>query len=117
MIGSFKFLGCFALCPRQNGLSMATDPEGGHVLQPLLHDLVSTVRAPGSALSGPDGQIRPVGVQGVFHADVRVLDRAVLRVDDREADAVAHAPAGPGVTSFVALARWLSNAGRTRRCG
>jgi glycogen debranching enzyme len=102
---------------------MATDPEGGHVLQPLLHDLVSTVRAPASALSGPDGQIRPVGVQGVFHADARVLDRAVLRVDDREADAVAHAPAGPGVTSFVALARWLGDRGpdptvrvtRTRR--
>ena len=78
---------------------------------PLLHDLVSTVRAPGSALSGPDGQIRPVGVQGVFHADVRVLTGRVLRVDDREPDAVGARPGGPGVTSFVALARWLGDRG------
>ena len=33
-------------------------------LQPLLHDLVPTIAAPTTALSGPDGQIRPAGVQG-----------------------------------------------------
>jgi len=81
------------------------------VLQPLLHDLVSTVRAPTSALSGQDGQIRPVGVQGVFAADLRVLDRAVLRVDDREPEAVAYAPVAAGVTSFVSLVRWLGDPG------
>ncbi|WP_143162586.1 glycogen debranching N-terminal domain-containing protein, partial [Couchioplanes caeruleus] len=46
-------------------------------MQPLLHDLVVTVAAPLSALSGTDGQIRAAGVQGAFHADVRVLSEAV----------------------------------------
>jgi len=57
-------------------------------LQPLLHDLVPTIAAPTSALSGADGQIRPAGVQGVFHADRRVLSAAVLRLDDREPEPI-----------------------------
>ncbi len=97
MIGSFKFLECFALCPRQNGLSRwPTDPRGRPCRSSPSSTTLSPPSAlPTSALSGPDGQIRPVGVQGVFHADVRVLDRAVLRVDDREPEAVAHAPGRP----------------------
>ena len=47
-------------------------------LQPLLHDLVATVHGTTSALSGGDGQIRASGVQGVFHADSRVLSEALL---------------------------------------
>ncbi|MEV4530239.1 glycogen debranching N-terminal domain-containing protein [Streptosporangium sp. NPDC049304] len=78
-------------------------------LQPLLHDLVSTVLAPTVALSGGDGQIRPAGVQGVFHADSRALSRAVLTIDGREPEAVGHAPRGPGATGFVTLARWLGD--------
>ena len=80
-------------------------------LQPSLHDLVPTVRAPSCALSGADGQVRPAGVQGLFRADVRVLDRAVLRVDDREPEPIAWSSAGPGAASFVALARWLGDPG------
>jgi glycogen debranching enzyme len=80
-------------------------------LQPLLHDLVATVRAPSSALSGAAGQIRPAGVQGLFRADVRVLDRAVLRVDDREPEAIGFAPGGPGESRFVGLLRWLGDPG------
>ena len=45
-------------------------------MQPLLHDLVVAVAALTAALSGADGQIRAVGVQDVFHADVRVLAEA-----------------------------------------
>lgn len=90
-----------------------TVAEGGsadaHRLQPLLHDLVGTVLAPTVALSGGDGQIRPAGVQGVFHADSRALSRAVLTIDGREPEAVGHAPRGPGATGFVALARWLGD--------
>ncbi|MBO4210477.1 amylo-alpha-1,6-glucosidase [Micromonospora echinofusca] len=78
-------------------------------LQPLLHDLVSVVRAPTSALSDPAGQIRPAGVQGVFHADNRVLSRAELRVDGREPEPVAAAPDGPHAVRFVSLARWLGD--------
>jgi glycogen debranching enzyme len=80
-------------------------------LQPLLHDLVGVVHAPTSALGDAAGQIRPAGVQGVFHADARVLSRAELRVDDREPEAVTRGPAGPHGTRFVALARWLGDPG------
>jgi glycogen debranching enzyme len=85
--------------------------------QPLLHDLVATVHAPTSALSGGDGQIRASGVQGVFHADSRVLSEALLRLDGHEPEAIGHAPAGAGATRFVALARRLGRVRveRTRR--
>ncbi|MFB4278691.1 glycogen debranching N-terminal domain-containing protein [Nonomuraea sp. MTCD27] len=82
-----------------------------HRLQPLLHDLVSTVLAPTTALSGADGQIRPAGVQGLFHADARVLSQAGLRIDGREPEPVGHAVPGPGVSRFVSLARWLGDPG------
>lgn len=78
-------------------------------LQPLLHDLVSTVTAPTSALSGADGQIRAAGVQGVFHADRRVVSEAVLLVDGRETEPIAAAAAGPGRSRFTSLARWLGD--------
>nr|WP_296071731.1 glycogen debranching N-terminal domain-containing protein [uncultured Actinoplanes sp.] len=78
-------------------------------LQPLLHDLVPTLAAPTSALSGADGQIRADGVQGVFHADARVLSVAVLRLDGREPEAIGHSPAGAGATRFVSVARWLGD--------
>ncbi|GAA3223508.1 amylo-alpha-1,6-glucosidase [Nonomuraea helvata] len=79
------------------------------MLQPLLHDLVSTVMAPASALSDADGQIRPAGVQGLFYADRRVLSQARLFVDGREPESVGHAPAGAGRDRFVSLARWLGD--------
>ncbi|MEO3874345.1 glycogen debranching N-terminal domain-containing protein [Nonomuraea sp. B12E4] len=81
------------------------------MLQPLLHDLVSTVMAPTGALSGADGQLRPAGVQGLFHADRRVLSQARLLVDDVEPEAVGHAPDGAGRARFVSLARWLGDPG------
>ena len=58
-----------------------TPAEPERRLQPLLHDLAPTVLAPTCALGGPDGQLRAAGVQGVFHADTRVLSQALLRVD------------------------------------
>ncbi|GAA1380463.1 glycogen debranching N-terminal domain-containing protein [Catellatospora chokoriensis] len=87
------------------------NPSAARPLQPLLHDLVSTVFAPASALSGADGQIREAGVQGLFYADSRVLSRAHLFVDGREPEPVAFAPAGPGATRFTALVRWLGDPG------
>ncbi|MER7456078.1 glycogen debranching N-terminal domain-containing protein [Micromonospora sp. NPDC126480] len=80
-------------------------------LQPLLHDLVGVVLAPTSALGDAAGQIRPAGVQGVFHADTRVLSRAELRVDGREPEALARGAAGPHGVRFVGLARWLGDPG------
>ncbi|RCG32384.1 amylo-alpha-1,6-glucosidase [Sphaerisporangium album] len=79
--------------------------------QPLLHDLVVAVLAPTSALSGADGQIRPGGVQGLFHADVRVLSEATLLLDGREPEPIGHALTGPGGARFVVLPRWLGDPG------
>lgn len=78
-------------------------------LQPLLHELVGVVLAPTSALGDAAGQIRPLGVQGVFHADARVLSRAELRVDDREPEGLTHGVDGPHGARFVSLARWLGD--------
>ncbi len=80
-------------------------------LQPLLHDLVPTVAAPTSTLSGQDGQIRPAGVQGVFHADLRALSQAVLLLDGQEPEPVTHGHTGPGCARFTGLARWLGDSG------
>ncbi|SNT21867.1 Glycogen debranching enzyme (alpha-1,6-glucosidase) [Streptosporangium subroseum] len=85
------------------------DPRTTYRLQPLLHDLVSTVLAPTTALGGPDGQIRPAGVQGLFHADSRALSQVKLEVDGREPEAVGYAPDGPGGARFVSLLRWLGD--------
>ncbi|MFG1868119.1 amylo-alpha-1,6-glucosidase [Micromonospora arborensis] len=78
-------------------------------LQPLLHELVGAVFAPTSALGDATGQIRPTGVQGVFHADARVLSRAELRVDDRELESLTCGADGPHGAHFVSLARWLGD--------
>lgn len=80
-------------------------------LQPLLHDLVPTVAAPTSTLSGADGQIRAAGVQGVFHADLRALSLALLRLDGREPEAILQMATGPGAARFTGLARWLGDPG------
>ncbi|GAA0457444.1 amylo-alpha-1,6-glucosidase [Paractinoplanes deccanensis] len=80
-------------------------------LQPLLHDLVPTLAAPTSALSGPDGQIRAAGVQGVFHADRRIVSLALLRLDGREPEPIGWSVEDAGTTRFVSLARWLGDPG------
>ncbi|GAA5180639.1 glycogen debranching N-terminal domain-containing protein [Rugosimonospora acidiphila] len=80
-------------------------------LQPMLHDLTVTVRAPVSALSGQDGQIRARGVQGVFYADCRALSEAVLRIDGIEPESVLHTLDGPHSAWFVALVRGLGDTG------
>ncbi|MFJ2033080.1 glycogen debranching N-terminal domain-containing protein [Streptosporangium sp. NPDC087985] len=86
-----------------------TEPPTAYRLQPLLHDLVSAVMAPTTALSSDDGQIRPAGVQGLFHADSRALSQARLEIDGREPEAVGYAPQGAGGARFAALARWLGD--------
>jgi glycogen debranching enzyme len=109
-IGSIKFLECFALC--YPGENLSRDRRETRVsLQPLLNELVATLSAPTSALSGADGQIRADGVQGVFHADRRVLSEAVLRLDGREPEPIGRTPEG----TFVAVARWLGESGADPR--
>jgi glycogen debranching enzyme len=78
-------------------------------LQPLLHDLVGSVLAPTTMLSGLDGQVRALGAQGLFHADVRLLSQAVLLVDGREPESLTRAPDGPHGARFVSVVRWLGD--------
>jgi glycogen debranching enzyme len=88
-----------------------------------LTHLVASVLAPAAALSGDDGQIRPVGAQGVFVGDERVLSRARLRVGGAEPAPLAAFIEGPGVTRFLGVAAGAGDPGpdptvrvsRTRR--
>ena len=51
---------------------------------PHLQDLAVAVAAPTVCLTGPDGQLRGTGAQGVICGDVRVLTRAVVTLDGAE---------------------------------
>jgi glycogen debranching enzyme len=79
--------------------------------QPWLHDLTVVLSAPTAVLSGGDGQIRSGGVQGVLHADVRVLGRAELRVDGVEPVAIAGGlePGSAASARFTGIARTLGD--------
>lgn len=81
------------------------------MLQPLLHDLLVAVHAPTQAWSADDGQIRPLGAQGLYHGDTRVLAGARLTVGGVEPEAVAAGPDGPGRVRAVLLARGVDGPG------
>ena len=60
--------------------------------QPFLHDLNVLLAAPMQAWSGHDGQIRPGGAQGIYCADTRVVDEAILLVSGEEPEMVGSKP-------------------------
>lgn len=74
--------------------------------QPLLHDLLVQLAAPTQVWCGPDGEIRPRGVQGVFHGDVRVLSSVELDVGGGELETIAAREDASGVR-IAQLARHL----------
>jgi glycogen debranching enzyme len=61
--------------------------------QPFLHDLTIQVAAPSQAFSTEDGRMGradgPVGVHGLWHADVRVLSGLALTVDGEPPEHIA----------------------------
>lgn len=79
--------------------------------QPFLHDLVSVIAAPTQVWSSQRGDVRATmaepGVQGVLHADVRVLSRIEVAVDGQPGEHIATATAGPSAT-FTQLLRHLT---------
>ncbi|MPZ95956.1 MAG: amylo-alpha-1,6-glucosidase [Propionibacteriales bacterium] len=81
----------------------------GRTLQPLLHDLVSCVRAPSLALSADDGQIRPGGVQGWLRHDRRLLTGLTVEVSGQHPDGLVSRPVGSAGASFTAVARHLGD--------
>jgi hypothetical protein len=96
--------------------------------QPFLHELVSCLHAPTVVLSGPDGQVRPGGVQGAFRYDRRVLSELVVDVDGQEPVPVGHHLHAAGEARFTGVVRnagapgadptvWLERHRRTRPDG
>jgi glycogen debranching enzyme len=74
-----------------------------------LHRLVATVCAPACALTDQDGQIRPIGVAGMYVGDTRAIRRAVVTVDGVEPDVLGWQHDGPGVTTFLSTVRDLGD--------
>ncbi|GAB3242683.1 glycogen debranching N-terminal domain-containing protein [Kineosporia babensis] len=89
--------------------------SGTAAVQPWLHDLVTTLCAPTTALCEPSGQIRGLGAQGVSHCDIRVLSRALLRVDGEEPTLVGGGAVSAGVARFVSVSRATDDAARIAR--
>ena len=73
--------------------------------QPYLHDLISAVGAPAMALSGPDGQIRPGGAQGIYVNDVRAISELVLTVGGQQPVPLGHDRQGGHVSRFHSVIR------------
>ncbi len=105
-------------------------PDRGR--QPFLHDLITLVAAPVLALSGPGGDIRPGGAQGLYCADRRILAQAALEtvlLDGQALDVepIGHALLGSDNAAFTAVLRgadpgadptlWLRRHRRVDRSG
>jgi N-terminal domain of (some) glycogen debranching enzymes/Amylo-alpha-1,6-glucosidase len=78
--------------------------------QPWLHELVTAVQAPTVLLCDRDGELRSRGAQGIWHADVRVLSRAELRVNGSRPEPVSGGADGAGQARFVGFVRSLDGA-------
>jgi glycogen debranching enzyme len=89
----------------------ATPGTAAPELQPLLHDLLVTLQAPTQVWGGRDGQVRAVGAQGAYHADVRTLSLAELRIDGQLPEPLAAGPAGRGRLRATSLLRGIDGAG------
>jgi len=68
--------------------------------QRFLHDLKISVAAPTVFLGDRDGQLRPRDPQGAWHADVRVLRRAEVRVGGAAPIPVGHGSPDAGTTTL-----------------
>ncbi|HEY2043132.1 MAG TPA: glycogen debranching N-terminal domain-containing protein [Jatrophihabitans sp.] len=77
--------------------------------QPWLHKLVSTLRAPTVVLSGADGQIRARGAEGILHSDIRVLSKAVVRIEGAEPESIAGGLLSANSACFSSIARTLGD--------
>lgn len=86
-----------------------TFSPGGPLIspQPLLHDLAVLAVAPLQAWSGRDGQLRRHGAQGIYCADTRVVDEAVLTINGEEPEFIGESAAQGSEASFVGIVRSL----------
>lgn len=87
----------------------ATHGLASHGRQPPLADAVSCVAAPVVAISGPSGDISPIGAQGVFIDDVRVLSRLEVRLENADLAPVAGTLVGAERAAFQYAARGIGD--------
>ncbi|HAN24448.1 MAG: amylo-alpha-1,6-glucosidase, partial [Microbacterium sp.] len=79
-------------------------------LQPLLHDSVVSLAAPTQVWSSPSGTVGERPIHGLYHSDVRVLDRIVLGIDGSAIEPIATEHRDAASLAFIALARGLDDA-------
>jgi glycogen debranching enzyme len=79
-------------------------------LQPLLHDSVVALAAPTQVWSSPSGTVGERPIHGLYHSDVRVLDRIVLGIDGSAIEPIATEHRDAASLAFIALARGLDDA-------
>ena len=77
--------------------------------QPLLHDSVVLLATPSQAWSGHTGDIRPRGIEGFYHSDLRVLNRVTLTVGGVAPEHIATAAVDAATTVFTSLARGIDD--------
>jgi hypothetical protein len=104
-------------------MSGEDDAPVNHPRPPFLHDLAMLVAAPSQVFGREDGGIGrvdgPIGVEGLWHADLRVLSGLVLTVDGSSPEHIAtrSLPAdenGDGLV-FTFLLRELADGGPAHR--
>ncbi len=74
-------------------------------LQPLLHDLLVCLQAPVQCWARYDGQVTGAGAEGVYLADTRVLDSALLTVSGRQPEHLSVFQDEHGTLRAVAVVR------------
>lgn len=62
---------------------MTTTTAPKVAVQPAIHPMVSTLRAPSATLAGPDGEVAGIGAQGFYLGDRRLLSTWNWSVDGR----------------------------------
>lgn len=80
-------------------------------LQPLLHDLNVTYRAPWQAWSTQSGVIQPGGLAGAYVGDVRVLSLRALNIEGTPIEPIGCATIASGATVFTSLLRHIDGPG------
>ena len=68
--------------------------------QPYLNELVSAVYAPSVSLSGPDGQMRSPGAEGLYVQDLRALSGMVMTLDGAEPAPIGYDLVGGTINEF-----------------
>lgn len=85
-------------------------PAAPRSLQPLLHDLVSSVRAPALMLSAPDGRLAPgAAVAGWYVGDRRLLSRLDVALTGSALEPIVTTEPAPGEQVFTSVARGLGD--------